>query len=112
MLKFINDHRQMDLSCFYEKLRKSYNSKHSKLYISIVKEDSDPQGVITTLAALLTQIVLFSKQVSDRDMFFKHARAAEIAKVLANHFQTSDMINAAKLLRLIKADLKCLESLK
>lgn len=112
VLKFINDHRQMDLSRFYEKLRKSYNDKHSKLYGSIVKEESDPQFIITTLSCLLTQVVLFSRDVEDRDMFLKHARAAEISKVLLNHFQLADVLNAQKLLRLIKADLKCLEGLK
>ena len=38
IIKFINDNRQLDLTRFYEKLRKSYNQKHSKLYINIVKE--------------------------------------------------------------------------
>ena len=54
VLKFINDRRQMDLSAFYEKLRKSYNAKKSKLYISIVKEIEEPQDIITTLSCLLT----------------------------------------------------------
>lgn len=93
VLKFINDHRQLDLSCFYRKLRKSYNDKRSKLYISIVREDDDPQQVPVTLSCLLTQIVLFSKTVEDRDMFLKHARAEEISKVLLNHFRTADIIS-------------------
>ena len=36
-IKFINDHQELDIRKFYEKLRKSYNNKHSKLYINIVK---------------------------------------------------------------------------
>ena len=38
VIKFINDNRQLDLTSFYEKIRKSYNNKKSKLYINIVKE--------------------------------------------------------------------------
>ena len=36
VIKFINDNRQLDLTAFYEKIRKSYNNKKSKLYINIV----------------------------------------------------------------------------
>ena len=31
VIKFINDNRQLDLSKFYEKIRKSYNNKKSNL---------------------------------------------------------------------------------
>ena len=34
VVKFINDNRQLDLTTFYENLRKNYNKKKSKLYIS------------------------------------------------------------------------------
>ena len=37
VIKFINDNRQLDLTTFYEKIRKSYNNKKSSLYINIVK---------------------------------------------------------------------------
>ena len=67
VIKFINDHRQMDLSRFYEKLRKSYNEKKSKLYVSIVKEIEDPTDVLTTLASMNLQILLFLKTVEDKD---------------------------------------------
>ena len=35
VIKFINDNRQLGLTLFYEKLRKSYNNKKSKLYIKL-----------------------------------------------------------------------------
>ena len=38
VLTFINEHRQLDLTTFYEKLRKNYNNKKSKLYINLIKE--------------------------------------------------------------------------
>ena len=112
IIKFINDNRQLDLLKFYEKIRKSYNNKRSSLYINIVKEIDSPTEVLTTLSALLTQILLFSKEVEDREMFLRHARALEISKILANYFQTYDLTNCLKLLRVIKADIKALESVK
>lgn len=112
VLKFINENRQLDVSAFYEKLRKSYNNKKSSLYINIVKEIEDPTEVLTTLSALLTQILLFSKKVNNKQMFLKHVRANEISKVLNIYFTNYDIKNCIILLRLIKADLKALESIK
>ncbi len=113
VIKFINDNRQLDVSAFYEKIRKSYNQKKSNLYMNIVKEDFvEPTKTLTTLSALLTQILLFSKNVQDRQMFLKHSRADEITKVLNGYFTTWDITNCIKLLRLIKVDLKALESVK
>ena len=113
VLKLINDNRQLDVAAFYEKIRKSYNQKKSNLYMNIVKEDFvEPTKTLTTLSALLTQILLFSKNVQDRQMFLKHSRADEITKVLNGYFTTWDITNCIKLLRLIKVDLKALESVK
>lgn len=109
VIKFINDNRQLDLSNFYYKIRKSYNDKKSKLYINIVKEVEEPNEVLTTLSAMLTQILLFSKKCDDRQLFLKHARAEEISLVLFNYFKNYDLTNCLKLLRLIKADLKTIE---
>ena len=109
IIKFINDNRELDLTRFYEKLRKSYNQKHSKLYINIVKETEDVNDVLTTLSALLTQILLFSKNTDDKIMFLRHARADEISLVLNSYFKTYDITNCLKLMRIIKADLKVCE---
>ena len=112
IIKFINNSRELELTKFYEKLRKSYNQKHSKLYINVVKDIDNPTDVLTTLSSLLTQIILFSNNVEDKTMFLRHARADEIASVLKNYFTTYDITNCIKLLRLIKADLKVCQSFK
>lgn len=112
VIQFINQNRQLDLAMFYEKLRKNYNHKKSMLYKNIVKEVEDPNEVLTTLSSMLTQILLFSKQVNNKQMFLKHARCNEITLVLNNYFKTYDLTNCLRLLRMIKADLKCLESIK
>lgn len=110
VIEFINKKRQLDLTKFYYKIRKSYNHKHSVLYGNIVKEIDDVNEVLTTLSALETQILLFAKEVDDREMFLRHSRAEEISRVLINYFQTYSLTNCIRLLRLIKADVKSLES--
>ena len=112
VIKFINDNRQLDLSQFYENLRKNYNNKKSQLYINIVKETQDPDKLLVALSALLTQILLYSNKVNDKQLFLKHSRADEISKVLTKYFIDYDLTTCIKLLRLIKADLKTLESIK
>lgn len=112
ILKFINEHRTLDLTEFYEKLRKSYNDKKSNLYKNIVSEIKDPNDSLTTLASLNLQILLFSKKVKDKQMFLRHARLDDINKCLYNYSQTYDLTPCLRLLRLLKADLKALESIK
>ena len=109
IIKFINDNRQLDLTNFYYKIRKSYNEKRSKLYINIVKEVEDPNEILTTLSAMLTQILIFARTVEDKTMFLRHARAEEISAVLNNYFKNYDITYAQKLLKVIKADIKCIE---
>ena len=58
VIKFINDKRGFEVSGFYEHIRRSYNVKKSKLYINIMKETTDVNDVLTTLAALNLQILL------------------------------------------------------
>ena len=112
VIKFINDNRPLEVAKFYEQLRYNYNHKKSKLYINIVKEIEDTNDVLTTLSALLTQILLFSKKCEDREMFLKHSRAEEISIVLSRYFKYYDLQICIQLLRLIKLDLKALEMIK
>ena len=91
-------------------MEKSYNKKHSKIYINIVKEIDNPNDVLTTLSSLLTQILLYSNRLEDdRILFLNHSRANEITEVLNNYFETYDITKAIRLLKLIKADLMAFE---
>lgn len=110
VLKFINDQRQFDVAAFYELLRKNYNSKKSPLYKNIVREDVKPEEVLTTLAALNLQILLYAKKLDDDKMFLKHSRAEEITRVLNNYYKTYDLLPCLKLVKLIKADLVAFET--
>ena len=109
-LKYIHSKRPLEIVNFYEHIRKSYNQKHSKLYINIVGGTKKPSEVMTTLSALLTQILLYSNNVKDDKVtFLKHARAKDITKVINNYLTTYDLTMANNLLKLIKADLLALE---
>lgn len=112
-LKFINDNRPMDIVNFYEKIRKSYNNKKSVLYKNLVKDLDETQisDVLTTLASLQLQIFLFGKNVENQELFYKHSRIDEISKCLFNYSQTYNLVNCINLLRIIKADIKALESI-
>ena len=111
VLQFINDNRQLDLTSFYEKLRKNYNNKKSKLYISIVKEITDPDEILTTLSAYNLQVILYSKKCTDAQMFLRHARVKEINMALAKYFTDYDLSICIELLKLIKADLLACETI-
>lgn len=111
VLEFIHKNKTLDIINFYIKLRKSYNSKKSKLYKEIVQiDEKQPKDIIITLSSLLTQIFLFSNQVEDKQLFLKHSRADEISKVLVNYCKNYDTTLCLQLLSLIRADLKALES--
>jgi hypothetical protein len=91
-------------------LRKKHNDKKSPLYHNIVKEVSDPEEVITTLACLLVQITLYSKKLlTNKEIFQREVRAEEITRVLNNYYTTGLMDQCLALLKLIKADLLVLE---
>ena len=111
VVKFINNNRQLDANRFYEKIRKSYNHKKSNLYKNIVTCDEVDcsNTVLTTLAALNLQLLLFLKSVDNSRMFLEHLRFEEINMALLNYSKTYDLVPCIKLLQLIKADLKAFE---
>ena len=113
-LKKINDNRPMDIINFYEKIRKSYNDKRSKLYINLMKADEnvikDPRTILTTLSGMLNQILQYKAE--DQPLFYKHSRADEITKVLNIYFNNYNIEPAQQLVTLMKADIKALEMAK
>jgi hypothetical protein len=110
VLKFILDNRGIEVANFYEMLRKKHNQKKSPLYHNIVRDITDPEEVITTLACLLVQITLYSKKLtSNRDIFQREVRAEEISRVLNNYYATGTFDSCFALIKLLKADLLVLE---
>ena len=110
VLKFILDNRGIEVANFYEMLRKKHNDKKSPLYHNIVKEITDPEEIIITLACLLVQITLYSKRLpANKEIFQREVRAEEITRVLNNYYSTGLMDQCLALLKLIKTDLLVLE---
>ena len=109
VLKFISDNRGLEVSKFYEMLRRSHNQKKSPLYTNILKDIEDPQEVVTTLSCLLTQILLYGKKLESRDQFFREVRAEELTRVLNNYFKTGLYEECLHLIKVIKSDLLVLE---
>lgn len=110
VLKFINDRRQFEVAQFYEKMRKNHNDKKSPLYKNIVSDIEDVEEIITTLHAYVLQVNLFSKHLENKQLFFKHARAEEVTRVLHKYYVDYDIASALKLIRLIKADIVAFET--
>ena len=109
VIKFINSYRPFEANKFYEKIRKSYNAKRSTLYKNIVSDITDPNEVLTTLASLNLQILLYARNIEDKQMFLRHMRFEEICTVLLNYSKTYDLVPCIKLLQIIKADLKAFQ---
>lgn len=112
VVKFINDNRPFEVRSFYEKLRSSYNNKKSQLYINIVKVDEqEPKDILTTIASLNLQILLFAKGCKERELFLRNARLDEITASMYNYSKTFDLVPCIKVLTAVKADLKAFEML-
>jgi hypothetical protein len=110
VLKFILDNRGIEVANFYEMLRKKHNDKKSPLYHNIVKDLTDSEEVVTTLACLLVQITLYSKKLqTNKEIFKREVRAEEITRVLNTYYATGALDSCLALLRLLKADLLVLE---
>lgn len=110
VIKFINSKRPFEANKFYEKIRKSYNNKKSTLYINIVNENLiDKDKVLTTLASLNLQILLFSKNVENQEMFLRHMRFQEICEALLKYSKDSDLLPCIMLLEKVKADIKAFQ---
>ena len=110
VLKFINDNRKLELTEFYNFLRNRYNEKKSKLYKEIVQiDEKQPKDIVVTLSSLLTQILLYSNKVENKQLFLRHSRADEISKVLVKYFQDYDVQLCVSMMNLLKAALKACE---
>jgi hypothetical protein len=118
VLKFINDQRPLEVTKFYERLRKSYNEKKSNLYMNICKSDEDKlkdKDVPVIISSLLTQILLSANKITDvseREMFISHSRATDLTKALLKYELENDLNTCMRVLRVVKADMKALESIK
>ncbi len=111
VLKFISKNRGIDISNFYDMLRKKHNEKKSQLYTNIMNEVEDGNEVLITLSSLLTQIFLYGSKLENPTKFYDKARISDITKVLQSFDSNRSYDLAIKLVKLIKSDILVLEYL-
>lgn len=113
VIRFINEQRPLNVTSFYETLRKKNNQKASKLYKNIVVEThSNPLEVVKTASSLLTQIVIASEKLPKEEVssFYSQTRAKELTIALNEYFLNGDIQKVLDELKRIKEDIKILES--
>ena len=92
VLEFINNNEGIDTVTFYESLRGKCNSKQSKLYKELLKEDATDYDLSKSLASLVTQVIIFSENMNDSDRrnFYKHMKLSECMNSLSDYFYKYD----------------------
>lgn len=111
VIKFINDNKPLDIKNFYNKIRKSYNENHSKLYPNIVKEIDNPEEVLTTISSYILQVNLYSKNVENSILFLQSSRIQEACSLLSNYYLDYNIQPLVNYIKSIKLDLKLFESI-
>lgn len=110
VVKELKENGKLEIFTFYDKLRHAYNDKKSKVYINIMKEVEDPKKVLTTLSALVTQILLFSEKSTNREIFLNHSKLSDILKALQSYSTTQNVDDGIGIIKEIKQDIKQVES--
>lgn len=76
-------------------------------------KDPDPENinkVLSTLNSYSLQATLFSEQLQNKQMFYRFSRLQEVYQCLYYYTKTYDLTPCIKLLSMIKADIKVLET--
>ena len=113
VIRFINETRPLNVTAFYESLRKKNNQKSSKLYKNIVVESHDnPLEVVKTASSLLTQILITSEKLPKEEVssFYSQTRAKELTNALSEYFINGDIQKVLEELKRVKEDIKILEN--
>ena len=66
--------------------------------------------ILATLNSYALQATLFADSVENKQIFFRFARLQEVYQCLYYYTKTYDLTNCLKLLSLIRADIKALET--
>lgn len=113
VIKFININRELDITKFYEYLRKKHNKRESKLYFDLMRE-LEPEEVLITISSLVTRAFIFGKTLTTRDRinFYDNVGIIQITDAINNYIKTSDISKCIELLSKIKNDIKVLEAYK
>lgn len=75
-----------------------------------MKEVEDPKKVLTTLSALVTQILLFAEKSKYKNIFIRHSKLNEILKALEQYSDSQTLIPCVEIIKELKQDIKQIEA--
>lgn len=112
LIRFINQNRELNVTTFYESLRKKHNAKSSKLYLKLMKEEIEATECLKTLSSYITQVLIMSESIDtgERKSFYNSVRIKEALSALNKYFLEQDITECIDILKMIKSDIKILEN--
>lgn len=109
-ISYLNSLRSIDIVNFYEHLRKSYNEKHSSLYINLMREELSLDEQIITLASYILQANIYLKKSINKPLFIRESSLLDASRALELYYSQEDFLWVSKQLSKIKEDIKLYES--
>lgn len=112
VIRYINDNRSLQITEFYEDLRRKSNTKASKLYKNLMKEDKQPQEVLKTASSYVTQVLIRAEQLDlqERTIFYDNSRVKQISEGIHNYFNNGEIRSLLDVLTTVRKDIKILEN--
>ena len=110
ILEFIMTYEKIDQEEFYQNLRGKNNSKQSRLYSQLLREDVSDYELSKSISSLITQSIIFSESMSDQDKFkfYSHMRVKECIDALNDYLMSMNPIKLREIKASIVKDIKLL----
>ena len=110
ILEFILTHESIDQEEFYQSLRGKNNSKQSRLYSQLLKEDVSDYELSKSVSSLITQVIIFSESMdtADRSKFYRHMRLQECMDALNDYLMSMSPVKLREIKTSIVKDIKLL----
>lgn len=110
ILEFIMTYDKIDQAEFYQSLRGKNNSKHSRLYSQLLKEDIDDYNLSKSISSLVTQVIIFSESMSDQDKFkfYSNMKIKECIEALNDYLTNMNPVKLREIKFNIVKDIKML----
>lgn len=110
VLEFIMKHDKIDQEEFYQALRGKNNSKRSRLYSQLLKEDISDYELSKSVSSLITQVIIFSESMSNQDRvkFYSHMKLKECIDALNDYLMSMNPMKLREMKTSIVKDIKLL----
>lgn len=110
ILEFIMTYETIDQEEFYQTLRGKNNSKRSRLYSQLLKEEVSDYELSKSVSSLITQVLIFSESMSDQDKFkfYSHMRLKDCMDAVSDYAMSMNPIKLREIKASIVKDIKLL----